>query len=429
MIKVLILAYDYLPLPSAGAQRPYSWYKYLKDFGVYPVVVTRYWDENSGGVVGFVRPSSRTETEIEVSEHGTLVRVPYRPNLRDKIILKYGEKKCVFIRKILSFLLSILKFYFRKLDNTDYIYQAADTYLKKNKCDLIMATGEPFILFRHAYYLSKNHNLPYILDYRDGWTKGLNLEPTSRVHKKINGILFRHLEKKYLRHAKSITVAAQALIPKLESIYLNQDFVEILNGYFEESFSGRNFNSLNQDFTIIYSGRLYDSQPFDDFMTTLTNVAKEFPSVKTDLKFIGGIHDKSIQKRIKKYEGNNIINIDLMPRLNYEKYVELLLKADVLLLLSANTGGILNAKLFDYLPSGKRILLFRSDKDVVEKIISECNAGYIYNNINELQNGLRCLFREFEQKGFLSGLTSGFEKFTRKNQVLKLAQHISKCVE
>ena len=39
MKKVLILAYDFPPYVSVGGLRPYSWYKYFHEFGLYSVFV------------------------------------------------------------------------------------------------------------------------------------------------------------------------------------------------------------------------------------------------------------------------------------------------------------------------------------------------------------------------------------------------------
>ena len=46
LIKTLILANDFPPLETIGAQRPYGWFRYFKKSGIYPVVVTRYWESN-----------------------------------------------------------------------------------------------------------------------------------------------------------------------------------------------------------------------------------------------------------------------------------------------------------------------------------------------------------------------------------------------
>ena len=48
MKKVLILAYDFPPYVSVGGMRPYNWYRYLKEFDVEPVVITRQWENKHG---------------------------------------------------------------------------------------------------------------------------------------------------------------------------------------------------------------------------------------------------------------------------------------------------------------------------------------------------------------------------------------------
>ena len=54
MKKVLILAYDFPPYVSVGGLRPYSWYKYFKEFGLYPVIVTRQWDNQYGNHLDYI---------------------------------------------------------------------------------------------------------------------------------------------------------------------------------------------------------------------------------------------------------------------------------------------------------------------------------------------------------------------------------------
>ena len=69
----------------------------------------------------------------------------------------------------ISYILNILK-YPLNIDTSKTIYYAADQFLKNNECSMIIATGEPFILFKYASSLSKKHRIPWIADYRDGWT-------------------------------------------------------------------------------------------------------------------------------------------------------------------------------------------------------------------------------------------------------------------
>ena len=68
MKKILILAYDFPPYISAGSLRPYSWYESLHEFGVYPVVITRQWDNKYGNHLDYVAHSGSAQTIIEENE-------------------------------------------------------------------------------------------------------------------------------------------------------------------------------------------------------------------------------------------------------------------------------------------------------------------------------------------------------------------------
>ena len=46
--------------------------------------------------------------------------------------------------------------------------------MKNNTVDAIIATGDPFVLFKYASSLSKKFNIPWIADYRDPWTGNKN---------------------------------------------------------------------------------------------------------------------------------------------------------------------------------------------------------------------------------------------------------------
>lgn len=65
MKKVLILAYDFPPYVSVGGLRPYSWYKYLHQSDVYPIVITRQWNNQYGNGMDYVAPSESSETLVE----------------------------------------------------------------------------------------------------------------------------------------------------------------------------------------------------------------------------------------------------------------------------------------------------------------------------------------------------------------------------
>ena len=104
MKKILILSYFFPPSTITGSYRVNSWAKHLSKFGFYPIIVTRTWNEN---INNYYDLSSSFSNEIihEKHENYEVYYMPYKPNLRDKIINKYGENKFQILRKFLTFII------------------------------------------------------------------------------------------------------------------------------------------------------------------------------------------------------------------------------------------------------------------------------------------------------------------------------------
>jgi hypothetical protein len=168
--KILILAYDFPPYVSVGGLRPYSWYKYLHEYGVHPVVITRQWSNKFGNYLDYIAPGESDDTIVETLNDSTLIKTPYRPNLANKLMIKHGESKFKFIRKLISGFYEISQFIL-PIGPKSNLYFEAKKYLSSNKVDVIIATGDPFILFGYASKLSKKFKTPWIADYRDPWSK------------------------------------------------------------------------------------------------------------------------------------------------------------------------------------------------------------------------------------------------------------------
>ena len=76
------------------------------------------------------------------------------------------------------------------------LYNKAVKFLNREKVDVVITTGEPFILFKYGFLLKKKFGIKWIADYRDGWFHN---------HVKQPGVLGRilhyyelHFEKKYI---------------------------------------------------------------------------------------------------------------------------------------------------------------------------------------------------------------------------------------
>src|SRR5690554_1840043 len=256
MKKVLILAYDFPPYNSIGGQRPYSWFKYFKEFGFFPVVVTRHWDESITTPEDYMKPSTQQEVSVEEYEEGVVYRVPYRPNARDRFLLKYGINSGKIIRKMLSVWYMCTEFCIPFFDAKYGIYKTALNVCKKDEFSYIIATGEPFILFKYASKISRKTAVPWIADYRDGWSTNYNYSAFQRM-------FFSGIEKSILTSAVFFTSISSAFVAHLLKLHTNKKSHVIMNGYSENEYSLKCFSQNNKIFTLSFVGTLYFYQEID----------------------------------------------------------------------------------------------------------------------------------------------------------------------
>ena len=169
MKRVLIITYDFPPYVSVGGLRPYNWYVHFKEFGVEPIVVTRQWGNKHGNFLDYVAAGESNGTVLEQTDLGTILKTAYHPNFANRLLLRHGEKKYTFIRRSISAYYEFAQF-IRPIGPKAGLYHGAREYLKNNRVDAIIATGDPFVLFNYAAKLSKEFRIPWIADYRDSWS-------------------------------------------------------------------------------------------------------------------------------------------------------------------------------------------------------------------------------------------------------------------
>ena len=203
MKKLLILAYDFPPYVSVGGLRPWSWYKYLHRFGIYPVVITRQWSNQYGNHLDYIAPGTSDKDEIEQTPEGVIIRSPYKPNLANRILLKYGQGRFAIVRQLVTAWYEVAQYFF-SVGPKSGIYRTARNYLKNNKVDAIIASGDPFILFRYAHLLSREFGIPYIADYRDAWCQ----VKKSGMHGLLY-YLFPMLERRFVSNAAAVTTVSE----------------------------------------------------------------------------------------------------------------------------------------------------------------------------------------------------------------------------
>ncbi len=270
MKKVLILAYDFPPYVSVGGLRPKAWFDHLKKLGIEPIVVTRQWENQYGNHLDYVVPSTSKVRKTEIADEGTIIRTPYKPNLSNLLLTKYGDSKFRLIRKGITGLYELAQ-YFLPIGTKRELYSAARDYMSKNKVDCVLATGDPFVLFHYANKLSSEFNTPWIADYRDPWSHEFE-NSGSFFQKKWS----RYLEKKIVRHAFAITTVSQLLKNKIHAVTHHENIYVHSNGYDSEALDKVFVQQQNSSkLKIGFAGSIYFWNPIDDFLKTLSEFCSE----------------------------------------------------------------------------------------------------------------------------------------------------------
>lgn len=435
MKKILILAYDFPPYVSVASLRPYSWYKHLKEFGIYPIVITRQWGNKYGNHLDYVAPGKTKTTIVEESEFGTIIKTPYKPNLANRILLKYGNNKLSFLRKAISAYYEIMQFLF-PIGTKAKLYHEAKRYLQKNKMDAIIATGEPFVLFKYASLLGKKYKTPWIADYRDPW----NIKDNKSFFRPF----FAFFEKKYLKTANCCITVSEFFKFKTIQIIGNKKFHILPNGYSPDIVEiTKNTKQTSDILSFAFAGSILAWHPYKSVLKIFNQLITKNPEIKIRLDFYGVNIANELFNLLEREFSNLKPHTTIYPKIPNDKLLKKIATYNVMLLF--NYYSILGTKIYDYLATKRQILLcYSNDTEAIrlknkyyphkkteglsthlqEDMIKENQAGIVVKDEADLYNVLVKLHTEFQENKEIVCNSVNTEQYSRKYQVEKLAELI-----
>ena len=419
MKKALILAYDFPPFNSIGAQRPYAWFKYFRDFGIEPIVVTRHWDREITGPDDCNLPTLNTKVTVEETEHGTLIRAPFFPSLRDRLISK-TDLPIVLFRKGLSAWQLLTEHYIESSDNKTPIYHAASEFLSKNKVDVVIACGEPFVLFRYASELSKEFGIPWVGDYRDGWSTNYRWDD-AKVYGLIQKSVQQRVEKRVTKSASMLTTAAPSFSNRIATLTGRkaEDVPVVYNGYFQDMFNGLDDIPEKDTFHIVHAGTLYYFQRVETFLKGINLFLEKHRDAKIETTFFGLNFYPAQIERIKSAAGK--ANVSFTDKIPHKKMLEELASSHLQLLVATPEKHQIYGKVFDYLASGRPTLMVENDQGPLEWILSHQENSYNASSAEDVSKCLEELYFDLEKT---KRLPRSENQFSRRKQTERFANLI-----
>ena len=437
--RVLILAYDFPPYVSVGGLRPFNWYKYLNEFGVYPFVVTRQWENNHGNFLDYISESKSSFSTIENDEKGTLIRAPYKPNISNRLLIKYGENRYKIIRKSITGYFEFGQFISKSGPKVG-LYHAAKQFLKENKVDAIIATGDPFVLFSYASSLSKEFGIPWIADYRDPWSQ-------NKSHSK--NVIFRtwhkFFENKIVSNASQIITVSDFLKVTIGSLIEKVPIHILPNGYDPEIID--EISKINQGcefLQIAFVGTIYEWHPINSFLKILNQFVIKNPNFRIRFNLYGINIAPQIEQLIENDFPGLKKYVFITPKIPNDVLLRELAQNNVMLLF--NYYSFMGTKIFDYVGIKRKILMcYSNDREALKlkkkyytmeeidgvshhlqvDLIEETKSGIIVENEESLMTAIEELYHEFQINGKIECNSVNVENYSRKIQVKKLAEIIN----
>jgi hypothetical protein len=437
--KVLILAYDFPPYVSVGGLRPYNWYKYLNEFGISPIVLTRQWENKHGNFLDYISESSSSDTIIENNSSGTIIRSPYKTNLSNRLLLKYGEKRFKIIRKIITAYFEFTQYLFITGPKKE-LFKAARKFLEENEVDAIIASGEPFVLFSYASKLSKEFNIPWVADYRDPWSQNKDNEKQL-----IFKYWYRFFERKIIKSASEIITVSDFLKVSIRELFEEVPIHILPNGYDPEVIDEASKNAQSSDFLqIAFVGTIYDWHPIESFLKVFHQFVTQKSSVNIRFNLYGINKRNEIEEMIQTKFPELKNHVVISSRMPNDLLLKELAKNNVMLLF--NYYSFMGTKIFDYIGIKRKILMcYSNDVEALKlkakyytmeeiegvshhlqvDLIEETKSGVVVENEGSLFPILNQLYEEFELNRKIECNSIGVENYSRKIQVKKLSEIIN----
>jgi glycosyltransferase involved in cell wall biosynthesis len=423
--KILILTYFFPPCNLTAGQRSLGWAQYLKNFGYEPVIVTRNWEQNINGPEDMHHASGK-ELITEQNDSYTVHYLPFKGNIRDRLYSKYGKSKFVLLRKILSLVELIGHHFFTSLIPFHNLYRFADNYIQQNNdVAAIIVSGNPFELFRFGYLLHRNHNIPWIADYRDDWNTS-NVNESRGPMDALLRRLEQRSEKKYCGTAACITTVSKHYAEKISSFTGVPGYV-VQNGFFPNDYEA--FQNLDpfEEFTLLYNGMLYPSQQIEVILEAFKLLVDTHPEHRNRIKirFPGILFLKDVAARVEKLMQGYEDVLWMSPRIPRADVLTMQAKSHLLLMVShRDAKGIPSSKIYEYLGLGKAVLICPGDGDILDETFGKYDLGFIANNTLEAFEILEKHFNAYvEQRNVVENVDRKYAlRFTRENQSKALAE-------
>lgn len=241
---------------------------------------------------------------------------------------------------------------------------------RKEKADVLWATGSPWETVTAATLAAKDLDIPFILDFRDPWSFGLGISTSSAFVRFVNS----SIENALLRRAAMLTVTSEATRDKYLEIGAAKRVECIRNGYdpavvVEPRHSNR--------FTLVHFGNCYANRTLEPFLRAAARAVQDGLVDRNDFRILNLGRVAECDLNLTKQLGI-ADQFEYRPVLPYEEGLGIVAGADLALLLAfGDEPWFIPGKLYDYV-SARTPMLCLSSSVELDELVARTGIGWAY---------------------------------------------------
>jgi len=416
---VLVITYYFPPSGGAGVQRWLKFCKYLPAVGVQPIVLTV--DERYASY-----PLTDRTLCQEISPDLMVVRTKTREILHFYRHLTpsgelphtgFGnEQRPTLLKKIFRFIRGNFFLPDPRRGWNRYAYQAACDLIEQHHISTIVTSSTPHSTHLVGWRLKRRYpHIKWVADFRDSWTDMFyNRDLYQSAWAKWYNA---HWERKVLEQADEVVTVSNGCKQNLQSKTQKTIPIHVIpNGYDETDFMPLNHHQQTDKFLLSYVGSissLYETATFLTALSLLPTTTRQ--SIR--LRFVGD----SCPDMARQLEQLGI-EAEWLGYTNHRNSVAYMQAADMLLLLLPNQPegkSILTGKLFEYMASGKPVLMIGHADGDAANVLRQYEDDGIFS-FGQTQQIAQFITRSLTTTPVVHPQTA--EQYSRRNLTQQIAQ-------
>jgi glycosyltransferase involved in cell wall biosynthesis len=402
MKRILLITLDFPPYKGRGnVMRILKFAKYLPDFGWQPTVLSEKKQEREDESLG-AQLSSDVRTIYVGADTPRKKKQVFKKHLSGNDELAWWKRLAyLFYRSVWYNLHALYRNYLMAPDQhrqwSREASRMAEMLHRRHPFDVFLTSGPPFSTVATGLKLKRRLQIPWILDFRDGWVGN----PLYNQRKRIV-IQWRNkcIERKAISRSDTILFATEPL----REIYRNRypdrvdQMITIENGYDTEDFEHiENNNRDDHHLHILYSGSIGGKRNTESFLSSVTEVVAQNREIGEVLRitFLG-----KFGKRRERWLNRLPGVLQIQDHLPHRDALTRMADADVFLLIAhPHQGGrtIMTGKIFEYLYFQKPIFSV-SHRCAATDLIQDLKIGYVadHESKEEIKTRIHQIYEDWK---------------------------------